>query len=285
LNTSGHVGSLYRPLITSSVDKEAGNVVFGDPALVPHGTLDRIHLIDYKIPGLDIGLDALAEIVESLTGWRLHKVTVDLNCTGGCEARTWRALLHFGSNQTFQVSGTDFPRYVDQGADLMFLQRYGATPDSVNPVDFFAFVSFEAKQYTDPCTRNMLLLGFAPEAILAREWRMMDPVGPYIGTECEFLIGAINQVNSGKYQQVIHDYELGILSQHETDGLQYAMVLAFAQFKVGDKEMATSDAHWIDDQICKPNVPDTNGEGSLHRYILGKWGTTCPLSKAYPRTD
>ena len=76
-----------------------------------------------------------------------------------------------------------------------------------------------------------------------------------------------------------------MLLEHETDGLQYRMVLAFARFKLGDKksvEEATQEALQIDGQICKPGVPDTNLDGSLHRYILGKWGTDCPLSKAYP---
>jgi hypothetical protein len=169
----------------------------------------------------------------------------------------------------------------------MFLQRQGVTASNVDPTDFFAFVSFEAKQYTDPCTRDMLLLDFVPEAILTRERSPLDLDGPYRVTECEFLIGAIYWLNARQYDRVIGDYQdAEMFLEKETDGLQYAMVREFARFKLGDKDsvdLATAMAHWIDDQICKPSVPDTNRQGSLHRYILGKRGTACPLSEALPR--
>jgi hypothetical protein len=244
-------------------------------------------LVEYKIPGLGIGLDALTDIIEGLTGWKRHKVSVQISCTGACEAQTWRARVRFSgtTEQTIEATGADMLRYVDQRSDIMFLNRLAIAPDQIDPVDFFRFVSFEAKQYTDPCTRNILLLGFAPEVILTKEWRTLDMVGPYSLTECGFLIGAINRVNAGQYDRVISDAADARLLDHETNGLQYAMVREFARFKLGDKksvDLATEMAHWIDRQICKPGVPNTNWEGSLHRYILAKWDTHCPLSEADP---
>jgi hypothetical protein len=281
-DSSGHVGSING----QHLKNEVGNIVFGDPKTVRHGTLEQLRLIEYKIPGLDIGLAALMDIVETVAGTKLRKVSIQLSCTGTCEAQTWHARIGFDEDKhVVEVSGADMLRYVNQVSYPMFLRRLDVTAANVNPVDFLSFVTFEAKQYTDPCTRYMLLLGYAPEVVLTNGLRMQDMFGPYALSECTFLISAINLLNAAKYDYVVSEQSTATLLDRDTDGLQYWMVSEFARFKLGDKEsvdLATSVAHWIDDGICKPGVPDTNREGSLHRYILGKWGTRCPLSEAYP---
>jgi hypothetical protein len=187
-DSDGHVGSIYHQLTTQSV----GNIVFGEPKTVEHGKLEELHFFKYEIPGLGIGLEALAEIIESITSWKRRKVSKELSCTPNCGPDTWLARVQFdGAPQIIDVSGADMLRYVRERSEGMFLEQSNVTPNSVTPADFFAFVAFETKQYTDPCTRNMLRLGFSPDSISPGEWDARNLVGRYQISECNFLIGAI----------------------------------------------------------------------------------------------
>ena len=142
-DSAGHVNSTNS---RKPHGRSVGDVVFGDPNEIVHGTLERLHFFDYKIPVLDISLQTLSDIIEALTGWQREKVSIQLSCTGNCEPPTWRGRMRFGeSGEVIEALGSEMLKHITQGSYRMFAHRADVATNNIDPIDFFAFMAFESK--------------------------------------------------------------------------------------------------------------------------------------------
>ncbi|MGO7347809.1 hypothetical protein ACCS92_10790 [Rhizobium ruizarguesonis] len=123
---------------------EIGDVTLDDPAAFDHGVLRYSPIVDYKLPGLDIGVADLMKVIEFITGWHANSVNLYFACGNPCTIETLsaRADVTYPFQATVTATGDEMLDFFKSRSQGSFLSRAELNlAEAPASVDFLRFVT------------------------------------------------------------------------------------------------------------------------------------------------